>query len=816
MTNAALRSRIQEKRPKLTINLTTKMTSPLLEFISSVRLAESPDEERQLIAAEQADLRTYIRICDPYQRPRVVAKLVYLSTIGENVSYGQMEVLTLMASDHFSFKRIGYLAAGVILDETSELAVLLTHTIVKDLQSGDPRIQCLALSLAANIGTAEICQSIVAEVMKLVETANSAVMKRAAMAAVRIVRHIPETAESFKPSVQKLLKFGSHSVVIAAINLIEEMIASQPAIRNSYHRYQSAFVKILRQLIQTKASREFNFQNMNDPFLQVRIIRVLALIKKSTEDLDSVLESIITGIDIKRNPGRAMLFQAVETIVATAKKPSLRGLAFSQVGRLFKLNEPNILYSALSVFSRVLYSGHEIVDRTSGDSIALQRYKTNVVQCLSHRDPSIRRRALDVVSALVDEKNVESLVPEVIDYIKFADSEFRIELVAKIFTAIQRFAPNKKWNFDTILRLIIENGNYVGSDLITTFCKILINTPSIHEYAVNQLTLSMVNHSENQSLVQVASWVIGEFATQELDSYDNMKRLMSLPHTTPQTKGYIMIAISKLAVRFGHKQDTIDFLQSFMTDSSLDLQQRAGEMISLLQKDSICAEVLSPVESRQTDLEKATIITENETKNQSKSHHHHHHHKKSNSKDKQPKEQPQIQTSKPDTQFEDLLDLNDTNLLDEAPSSSLKDLLSIIPDNIGQQPQNVTNDPKSNIRPFPGSVVALEKSDYIMFFEVRKNPANPKQMAIRVSVFSLISTPLTSFNMKFGVPIGWVLQAQVPSSTTLEPNGGRPITQQIMLSTQSNSPLMMKTMISYQYGSQPISENGEINQSVFI
>ncbi|OHT11707.1 Adaptin N terminal region family protein [Tritrichomonas foetus] len=815
------------------------MTQSLTEFIASIRLAESIEEERYLITTEQADMRTYIRDCDPYLRPRLISKMVFLNILGENVAYGQMEVLTLMSSDLFSFKRLGYMAAGVLLDESNELTVLLTHTLLKDLQSPNPRIQCLALTLLANLGTTEMCQSLVTEVQRLIETSNSAVMKRAAMAAVRIVRHLPETAESFKPSIQKLLKHGSHSVVIAAINLMEHMISSQPELAKSYHRYQAAFVKILRQLSQTKASREFAFTVFNDPFLQVRIIKVLSVIQKSTDDLDDVLESIVTGVDIKRNAGRALLFQAVETIVATAKRSSLRGLAFSQIGRLFKFKDANILYSALSVFSRVLYSGHEIVDRTSSDSIALQRYKSHVVHCLSHRDASIRRRALDVVSALVDDNNVETLIPEVIDYVKYADSEFRIELVAKIFTAIQRFAPNKIWNFDTIHRLLIENGNYVGSDLITTFCKILICTPSIHDHAVKQLMLSMVNYSDNQSLVQVAAWVIGEFATVELDSYDNMKRLMTMPHTTSQTKGYLIIAMSKLAVRFNHKDDTIEFLNKFLNDASLDIQQRAGEMVSLLAKDNICTEVLSPVETRHEDQEKARIIsTENPStpsshqKSHQKSHHNSHHHssKHEHKKDKQNTDQliqmPAQQTpGQPNNDpVSDLLDLGDSFTPSNSNStnnSSLRDLLSIMPDNIGvlvnQNPNQgqANNDPKSRIKPFPGSVVAMEKADYIMYFEIRKNPTNPKQMAIRVSVFNLGPSPFTNFSMKFGVPVGWVLKAQAPSSNVLEPVGGAPITQQIMLSTQTTTPLMMKTLINYQYGSQPITENGEINQAIF-
>ena len=773
------------------------MSRSVPEFIAAVRLADSLEEERFIIADEQADMRTYIKECDPELRPRIVAKLIFLNILGENVAYGQMEVLTLMSNEEFSYKRIGYLAASLLLNETSELTVLLTHTVMKDLQSGNRRIQCLALSLIANIGSREMCQEAVTEVQRLVDTGQPSVMKRAAMAAVRIVERIPDVAESFRPAVQKLLKHGSHGVVISAINLMERMIKAQPELAQPYSRYQPAFVKILKQLSTTKASREFQFSSFNDPFLLLKIMRILAVIKRPSDELDDALVSIATGVDIRRNTGRSLLFQAVETIVATAKKPSLRGLAFSQIGKLFKYKEANFLYSALSAFSRILYNGREIVDRTSGDSIALQRYKTLVVQCLNHKDASIRRRALDVVSALIDENNVQSLVPEVLDYVKLADKEFRIDLVAKIFTAVQRFAPSIKWNFDTVHRIILENGSFVGADLVTSFCKLILHTPNLQKYAVDTLSSSMINNSSNQTLVQVSAWVIGEFMTQDADTYDTLKRIMAMTQTTSQTKGYLITAISKLAVRFNNKKDAIEFFTSLLKSNTLDVQQRAGELVKLLAKEPLCNEVLAPIESAEAS------------------------------------EQPQTATLVGDT-TDSLLDLagpqeskpidrigDDDDLLlimQDGPAEqmkkktgSLRDLLDQIPD-----PQPVLLDAQTPekampIKPFPGSVEAMRKSDYVMYFEIRKNPQNQKQIAIRVSVFNLSSTQFTNFQMKFGVPVGWGLQAQAPSSTTLEPVGGKPITQQIMVMTQTDVPLRMKTMISYQYGSQPVKENGEIN-----
>jgi hypothetical protein len=757
------------------------MSQSLGVFITLLRQCESLEEERSLIAAEQADIRNYLRACEPEIRPRIVAKLIFIFTLGHNVNYGQMEVLTLMSHDQFSYKRIGYIGAALLLDESSELAVLLTHTVLKDLQSPVSHVQCLALTLIANVTTAEMCQSVLPEVQKLIDSGLSPVMKRAAMAAVRIVDKMPDLADSFKPTVQKLLKHGSHGVVICAIHLMQHMINAQPDLGPSYARYQPSLTKILKQLDSTKPSREFSFNIFNDPFLQMSIMKILGIVKKESDDLDDVLASIVTGVDVKRNTGRALLFHAVETIVATGKKQSLRGLAFSQIGKLFAFKEANVLYSALSVFSRVLYSGREIVDRTSADSIALQRYKTLIVHCLNHRDPSIRRRALDVICALVDGNNVETLVPEVLDYVWLAESEFRIELVAKIFTAIQRFAPTPKWNFDTVHRIILENGGAVGADLITTFCRLILHTPELQKYAVATLAGSLLAFPDNQTLLQVSAWVLGEFCFANLDVYDTLKKITTMPQTTAQTRGYIITAVAKLAVRFQRKDDAVAFFREQARSNSLDLQQRAGEFIKLFAKPQLCEAALAPLPSDGAG---------------------------------QP-QRAQIVAEAADTPLLDMTEPGDGNLLSIADlpptpaGQSLRDLVDIVP--AQNQTQNQAQNQNQEVaKPFPGAVEALRKADYVVYFEIKKNPQNPKQMAIRASVFNLGRTEFKNFAMKFGATLGWGVRAQNPSSTTLEPIGGRPILQELLVGGQGDAKLQMKIQISYLYGAQPITEGGVV------
>ena len=64
-----------------------------------------------------------------------------------------------------------------------------------------------------------------------------------------------------------------------------------------------------------------------------------------------------------------------------------------------------------------------------------------------------RRRALDLVYALVNEGNIIGLTKELLDYLAVADPEFRPDLTAKIAALVQRFAPDKRWHFDSLLQV---------------------------------------------------------------------------------------------------------------------------------------------------------------------------------------------------------------------------------------------------------------------------------------------------------------------------------------------------------------------------
>ncbi|EAY09122.1 Adaptin N terminal region family protein [Trichomonas vaginalis G3] len=766
------------------------MATNFEDFIVSILETDTIEDERVVISNELANMRTFIRDCSEHYKPRLVLKLMYLDMIGENTAWGQMEIVSLMAHDRPSYKRIGYLAAANILDEDNERIVLITHTMQKDLTSPNPLVQMLPLTLLANIGAVEMCRTLVTDVQKLLDSPLSAMQKRAAMASVHIIRKVPELSDSFRPYVQKLLNHSAHCCVMAGIMLALEMLKVDPDLANQWGQFCTPFTKILKNLYEARPSSEFSFSIFNDPFLQIKIMKILAHLKRPSEELDELLASIITSVDVRRNTGRSILFQAIQTINTCAKKASLRSLAYNQIGRLFTFPEPNVLYSALSAFSQILYNENQIIDRSSADSVVLQRYKSQVVSCLDHKDASIRRRALDVITALVDESNVEVLIPDVNQYLRMADGDFRIELVAKVFASVQRFAPSPEWNFTTVLNILIDSGNYVGNDVISSICKLIGQHQDLRYKAVKLLTEKLPDNSSNQSLVQVAAWTIGEFLEEESDAPEILKRILLMPQTTIETKCYIIIALAKVAVRFNRIPEMTPVFEDLAKSNNLEIQQRAGEILHILSKKELYDDLLVPLE-----FEEAPV---GEIKSQHNE----------NLLDLE-MEAPQQKQQQPVDAVAALLGAPVAQPQQQQPA--VQQLLADA--SKGTSPQKVT--PKKEITPPKGAVEALRTQDYVIYFEFQRNQNNPNQLAIRASCFNLGEVPLTQFQIQYGLPQGWMISPQQPSGNVLEPIGGRPIMQVLMLQNKGVNKLQMRTQITYLYRSQPLKENGTINQAIF-
>ena len=713
------------------------------DFIKKVILSEESEVD-EVVANELADIRNKFINNDDTNFVQNVMKLMYLNMRGYNTSFGQIRIIALVSKPQYSFKRIGYLAAASIIDMTNDLSILITQEIQKDIKSSDDRIKVCALQFLANCGDQQIFQNVIHDLIPLFESINVNVVKSAAMCAVRAIRQNKDFADEYKQFIPKLLAKGEHSLQIVAVNLATVIAENDSSAVESWKQIVPKVISKLKQLQdggQYAANSIYSHKKLNDPFLQVKLLNFLTIIGESSTELDDLLTTIVTSGNLNFQTAYAILKAAVECVSSCAQKESLRGLAVNQLGKALAMQNPSVVYSALSSLSKMLFRS-SVFDRESPDSIAVQRYRNAIVKLLDHRDNSVRRRSLDVICALVNKSNCKEVIPQMVDFLKSVDNDFRSEMVPKILAVTQSFAPDDMWNFDTQLDIILRCDAYIPSASITQFTNLVIKKPALHKHAVSLLSNALVAYSDNQSLCQVGSYIIGELQEDpSLNDIETFTTIARIPQTSEETMCYIVAALAKLGNRFNQQEEVSKLLMEMSKTSSLEIQQRCGELARILANKELRNGLLAQLD----DVEEA-----------------------------------------------------------EAPKEVDKQTTELVAD----KPKEET--PKATITPPKGSVLAFKNNDYAIFFEIAPVPNQPRLM-IRVSTFGLGDKPLTKFTIQYGVPIGWSVHAQAPSSNVLEPLGGKPIVQVIMVECKNRTKLLMKAVVSYLYITQPLRDQITMN-----
>lgn len=583
------------------------MSIKLRELIRLVRQCKTGAEERAVITKECALTRSALKEkIDISVVHRNVAKLLYIHMLGYPTYFGQMACLQLIASPGFAEKRMGYLGLMLLLDEKQEVLMLVTNSLKRDMESdANPYVVGLALAALGNISSTDMARDLSPQVIKLMDNANPFIRKKACLCALRVVRKCPEMAEDFTSLSCKLLDDKNHAVMLTTIQLLTELIRIQPKIKEQCRQYVPALSGRLKRLVVSGYSPEHDISGVTDPFLQCAIIKLFRILgqgnKAASADMADVLAQLATTTDQSKNPGNAILYECVQTIMAIEADASLRVLAVNQLGRFLQTRDNNIRYVALNTLCKVVNT----------DTQAIQRHRNVIVDCLKDVDISIRRRALDLIYALVNPSNIRALVRELLNYLAlaWADVEFKMDLTEKICLIVERFAPSKRWHVDTIIRVLETAGNYTREYVAYDLLVLISKQKHLQPYAVFKLFASLGAFPTQQALVRVAVWCIGEYGQHLVSaqgasdahiddecgfankphSEDEILTLLHsvlvAPDATDTRKQYILNALVKLGVRVPPAIEKIKTeLGICATAMSADLQQRAVEYLQLLQQ----------------------------------------------------------------------------------------------------------------------------------------------------------------------------------------------------------------------------------------
>lgn len=582
--------------------------SSLKSFIKSVRAAKTLADERAVIQKESAAIRTSFRenYTDSYIRRQNVSKLLYLFTLGERTHFGQVECLKLLATSRFTDKRLGYLGTMLLLDENQEVLTLVTNSLSNDLAHSNQYVVALALCTLGNIASQEMARDLFAEIEKILSSSNPYLKKKAALCALRIVQRVPDLEENFVDKAKLLLNDKNHGVLLCGAAFITDLVTQNPDLVDTFRTTVPTIIKHLKALSSSGYAPEHDVLGIADPFLQVKLLRLLGLLgagdAATSEMMSDILAQIASNTDPSKNIGSAVLYEAVRTIFAIEADSGLRVLGVNILGKFLSTKDNNSRYVALNTLLKVI----EV------EPTAVQRHRAIIIECLQDGDVSIRRRALELSYALINDQNIRVLVRELLSFLETADVEFKANLVSQIAMAAERYAPNKRWHIDTLLRALKLAGAYAKENVLSSFITLVVSTEDLQLYAAQKLYAALRKDFTQEGLNLVGAWVIGEYANvllqggayeeeelvqevRESDIVDLLATLLESQYATELVKEYAINALIKLSTRISSAAEVekIRRILSGLTRSlNVEVQQRVSEYSQLFKYDELRRGVL--------------------------------------------------------------------------------------------------------------------------------------------------------------------------------------------------------------------------------
>mmetsp|Transcript_60097 Transcript_60097/g.143211 ORF Transcript_60097/g.143211 Transcript_60097/m.143211 type:complete len:1071 (+) Transcript_60097:145-3357(+) len=579
------------------------LSKEFFELVKSIGESRSKQEEDKIILQEIAVLKQNLA------QPNISAKkmkeymvrAIYVEMLGHDASFAYIHAVKLAHEKNLLAKRIGYLTCNLFLHKDHELMLLLINTMQRDLNSTNHLEVCAALTSVTRLVNLEMIPAISPLVFKLLSHAQESVRKKTIIAVNRFFKLVPETVLDQKDLIRKVLCDPDPSVMGASLHILYEVAKSNPA---GCKDLVPSFVSILKQITEHRLPRDFDYHRMPAPWLQVKLLSILGLLgtadQKASEQMYDILQECMRRADCGVNVGYAIIYECVRTITRIYPEHSLLELAASNISRFISSDNHNLKYLGVTGLSQIVQVS---------PSYAAE-HQMVVVDCLEDPDDTLKRKTLDLLFRMTNPANVEVVVDKLTFHLKTSvDEHLRRDLVQKVTSLAERFAPNNEWYLTTMNTVFELGGDLVPSETAYNLMRLVAEGTGedeetdmqFRQFAVNTyLNLLEKSAFHYDVLVQVIGWVLGEYAClANVDGYelediiDLLCDCVDRQFEDSATRGYLVTALVKLVGQNNLKSTSVNrVIRSYRSSRLTDLQQRCYEFEQLCANPALMRKVL--------------------------------------------------------------------------------------------------------------------------------------------------------------------------------------------------------------------------------
>ncbi|KAL0215514.1 hypothetical protein P9112_007698 [Eukaryota sp. TZLM1-RC] len=601
----------------------------LHKFIQELRQIQTKEDERKRINKEMANIRCKFRDTrklSSYDRRKYVCKLMYMYILDYDVEWGLKEVINLMASNKFIDKQTGYLAASLLFHRTPTLLLSSLSQMRSDLNSSDSRVQNLALTLACDVPTSEMCETLGDQVILLLQDSSSvpSVKSRSALTLRSLYEHDPSVfsaTELFEVLTKVLQSDTDPTVFNSCITLAKSLgsnISDTSSVTSSLmENLATELINILSQCYNGHFSHSFKYHGLYVPWLQVSCLSLLSTLQLSSISqsvkmrLSSMLGEVLNETDVpkgvSKNCSYSILFESIGFCLTHVDQfPEEAHRSVVVIGKFLLSTHPNLKFMGLKACS--MFSDHRLIRQLIND------HQSVLSDLMRDVDSSIQKMSIGVAFDTADESTCQSVVSELLSLLTESKQtedgvvssgvpdHLREEIVLRIAILSESFAENsqlieeKKWVLDSMFTLVEQGKESIPDVLWHRIVHFVINNSDVQSYALNKafelLSTTRDEFSVASPVIRLGVYLAGEFGSSAESVNINELFTLLVSHFRNHvevgdsiTRGLFLNAFVKLSVvdKVSIRPKVVEILSKLTSSIDPDIQQRCIEYLSLMQ-----------------------------------------------------------------------------------------------------------------------------------------------------------------------------------------------------------------------------------------
>ncbi|XP_076775503.1 AP-3 complex subunit delta-1 [Arvicanthis niloticus] len=525
-------------------------------------------------------------------KANAVCKLTYLQMLGYDISWAAFNIIEVMSASKFTFKRVGYLAASQCFHEGTDVIMLTTNQIRKDLSSPSQYDTGVALTGLSCFVTPDLARDLANDIMTLMSHTKPYIRKKAVLIMYKVFLKYPESLRPAFPRLKEKLEDPDPGVQSAAVNVICELARRNP---KNYLSLAPLFFKLMT--------------SSTNNWVLIKIIKLFGALTPLEPRLGKKLIEPLTNL-IHSTSAMSLLYECVNTVIAvlislSSGMPNHSAsiqLCVQKLRILIEDSDQNLKYLGLLAMSKIL--------KTHPKSV--QSHKDLILQCLDDKDESIRLRALDLLYGMVSKKNLMEIVKKLMTHVDKAEgTTYRDELLTKIIDICSQSNYQHITNFEWYISILVEltrlEGTRHGHLIAAQMLDVAIRVKAIRKFAVSQMSALLdsahlvASSTQRNGICEVlyaAAWICGEFS-EHLQAPQQTLEAMLRPKVTTLPGHiqavYVQNVVKLYASILQQKEqaaDTeaaqevtqllVDRLPQFVQSADLEVQERASCILQLV------------------------------------------------------------------------------------------------------------------------------------------------------------------------------------------------------------------------------------------